>query len=207
MESDKDKKCDETHIQKIQKGDKIIFARIFRTYYTDLFYFIKRYVGNPEVCENIIQDLFLNIWLNREKWRPKGKIRDYLFRSARNRAFDYLSHQKVVKNYIEQQLLIRDTEWEAYISTHNVPFSYEERTMDAELVKTIQKGIAKLPERRRLILSLSWDEGLTYKEIAEVLDISVKTVETQMGRALKHIREFVSKNVPAFLILAGCFPF
>ncbi len=182
-------------IRKIQQGDKETFARIFRTHYTDLFYFIKRYVKYSEVCENLIQDLFLNIWISREEWHPKGSLRDYLFRAARNRAFDYLAHQKVERNYLAQQQIERESEWEIRRSSHQFSFTNDESAVNQEMSKAIQHGINQLPERRRLIFTMSWDEGLTYKEIADVLGISVKTVETQMGRALKYLRKCFSKHM------------
>jgi len=184
-----------TVIRKIREGDKSVFADVYQAYYLDLYYFIKRYVRNPEISDDIIQDLFLHIWMNRENWNPRGTIKDYFLRAARNRAFDYLDHKKVEFRYLEKQLRDIEAEWEAYITSSNVPFSNNRESEDKELLKIIQEGISRLPKRRKLILSMSWDEGLTYTEIAEFLDISVKTVETQMGRAFKFLRDYLSEHL------------
>ncbi len=179
-------------IRRIRDGDKEAFSVLFRTYYSDLCVFVQRYINLPATCENLIQDLFLNIWLQRSQWHPKGTARSYLYKAAQNRAFDYLRHQKVERICLQHHKVERELEWELYKSGQYHQDSHLDQSVDRKLLADIQKAVNKLPERMKLIFTLNRDEGLSYSEIADVLEVSVKTVEAQMGRALKSLREQLS---------------
>lgn len=180
-------------IQRIQFGDKEAFSQLYQTYFFNLCEFAYRYVKMPSVCEELVQDLFLNIWMMREQWEPEGSIRPYLYKSIKNRAFDYLKHQKVERKYLDW----RKMEQELDSRQRTLSLHQEEQ----ELAEAIEDAIAQLPDRRQEIFLLSREDGLTYREIAEVLDISVKTVETQMGRSLKTLRKLLSEYLPGLVFL------
>lgn len=175
-------------IQRIKDGDKEAFSTLFRCYYSDLCMFIHRYIELPTNCESLIQDIFLNIWLKRSQWQPSGTIKSYLCKAARNRAFNYLRHQKIERSFLEQHKYENESEWDLHVQQQYYHDFDNEKEGQEELIAEVKKAVNKLPERMRLIFNLNRDDGLSYPEIAEVLDISVKTVETQMGRALKSIR-------------------
>lgn len=188
-------------IQRIQSGDKQAFEDLYRTYFPVLCDFVYRYVRSSSVSEELVQDLFLNIWIRRTEWEPEGTIRSYLYKSARNRAFDYLKHQKVERNYLEERKIERKWEQESNRADVKQLRFYKEQSVNEELVQAVENALNQLPERRKVIFTLSREEGLTYKEIADVLNISVKTVETQMGRALKILREQLCDYLPGLMIL------
>lgn len=169
--------------ERIRLGDRNAFAQLYRIYYENLCRFALRFVNSTDLAEEMVQDVFLNVWRKRTEW-PKGvNPKSYLFRSVRNRSLDYLKHRKV------------ELKWENEVRSgtpdqHNPsPDSILENN---ELARAIQEAIDRLPDRRKTIFLLSREHELTYQEIADVLEISVKTVETQMGRSLKMLREILS---------------
>lgn len=196
MNTDPRSQYDSEWIRRIQSGDKEAFAELYRAYFFNLCDFAYRYIKMPSVCEELVQDLFLNIWMKREQWQPGGTIRSYLYKSIKNRALDYLKHRKVEREYLAWREM--EQEWETQNSKqHSLSLHHEER----ELAEAIENAINQLPDRRREIFTLSREDGLTYREIADVLDISVKTVETQMGRSLKTLRKLLSEYLPGLVLL------
>jgi RNA polymerase sigma-70 factor, ECF subfamily len=175
-------KYEQELILKIRNDDRDAFETLFRRYYIELCHFVQRYVNEPAICEDLIQELFLRLWLHRNKWELKGSVKAYLYKSAQNKAFDYFRHKK-----IESEI-----EWESYKLEYLQQESQQEQVIDEELLAAVHKAVNKLPERMKQIFTLSRDDGLSYPEIADVLELSVKTVETQMGRALKSLRQQLS---------------
>ena len=187
-----EKKRDQKWAQAIQNGDHVAFEALFRAYADRLSAFASQYVKSPEVAEEIVQDLFLEIWQGRAHWRPTKNVRAYLYKTARNEALDYLKHEEVVAEWKRQ----------AGVDEMASPPSPREHLRQKELNRAIQDAIAELPERRRLIFVLSRRHDMTYREIAETLDISIKTVETQMSRAFKTLRKLLAhcmSLLPLFL--------
>lgn len=193
MTIDEKHTSDDELIQRIQSGDKKAFEELYRRWFFDLCEFANRYVRRRAICEEVVQDLYLNIWKNRKEWHPKGTIRSYLYKGIRNNAIDYLKHLKVEREYLSERKLNRLQEYEEQIggdSMLNGVLSEDENKK--ELAEAIEDAILQLPERRREIFRMSREDGLTYQEIADALDISIKTVETQMGRSLKSLRNLLS---------------
>lgn len=187
-------------ISRIQAGDKEAFAKLYRAYFISLCEFVHKYVDMPAVCEELVQDLFLNIWRKRDKWDPKGTPRSYLYKGARNRALDYLKHLEVERDYLEYHKIEREEEWESLREESHQMMQPETLTpvSDQLLIEAVDHAIGQLPVRRKLIFLMSREDGLTYREIADVLGISVKTVETQMGRSLKTLRSLLSEHIQDF---------
>lgn len=175
-------------------GDREAFEKIFRAYYKRLHGFAYSYVMQKEAAEDVVQTVFLNIWVQRESWDPPGRVKSYLFSAVRNKALNILRHQKVVDES-ESDVV------EIFKDLKKQKHSDEDYNLK-ELQAEIHKGIEALPPRCRQIFILNRRSGLTYHEIAEFLDISINTVNTQMGRALKSLREYLSDYLPA-LIASG----
>lgn len=173
---------DDSHlISEIQSGKAECFEYLFRNYYYGLCRFVAGIIKSSSVAEDIVQDVFLNIWQNKKEWLPQGNIKTYLYKASKNRAINYLKHLTVINNWAES-------------STENITLSgnnIENEYVQKETLLSINKAIEKLPEKCKVIFMLQRQEGLTYKEISEVLNISLSTVETQMGRALKKIRKLL----------------
>ncbi|MDG5767647.1 RNA polymerase sigma-70 factor [Balneolales bacterium ANBcel1] len=184
MSVKKGKESDRLLAEKIRRGDRKAFTDLYRAYFSELCCFAHRYVESPDIAEEMVQDVFMNIWNRRSEWHIGIHPAAYLYRSVRNRSLDYLKHRNVVLRWEKTAM------HETAQSAPSPDLLYEHD----ELADAVSKAIAKLPERRRTIFVLSRDHELTYREIAEVLDISVKTVETQMGRALKMLRDLMKKH-------------
>ena len=173
-------------IQAIRAGDHGAFEALFRAYHASLCSFAYRYLGARDLAEEIVQEVFLCIWERRESWDVRTSVRSYLLTSVRNAALSYLRHERVVRR---RQAEVRDIH-------ESVAASPEGRALEAETVVAVRQAIGRLPDRCRLVFTLHREQGLTYAEVAEVLGISPRTVEVQIGRALKSLRKHLASHRP-----------
>ena len=176
-----------------EEGDKNAFEKIFREYYKRLHGFAYSYVEERAAAEDIVQSVFLKIWTDRKSWDPPGTVKQYLFAAVRNEALNQLRHQKIVTEAQDDVILqFRELKQEK-----------AENLAETEALRLkIEEGIQELPHRCRQIFLLNRRSGLTYTEIADYLGVSINTVNTQMGRALKSLRYSLSDYLPA-LVSAG----
>ena len=167
-------------IERLRQGDEAAFESLFRAFAPGLCGFVARYVDSRAVAEEIVQDLFLTIWRKRATLMIEQSVATYLFTAARNRAVNHLRHERIARRWAG-----------SVIGRIEAPAASGE----AELLEMLdlQDGIERLPARCRLIFTLSRQHGMTYDQIAESLGLSVKTVEVQMGRALKALRAWVQR--------------
>lgn len=173
---------DKTLFLKIKEGDEAAFNKAFESYYSRLCFFADNIIHDYDQSSSIVQQVFVDLWLKRERLDVVYSLKGFLFRSVRNQSLDWLRHRKVESEYLQE-----------------LSFKQEEAVfMDqlelAELNDKINTAIQELPEKCREIFVLCRFEGLKYAEIASRLEISVKTVETQMSIALKKIRTKVSDS-------------
>ena len=171
---------------KIKKGDKDAFNKLFLQYYDRLCQFVGYYIQDTDTVENIVQDLFFKIWINRNTWNFTPNIVSYLYKAARNYSLNYLKNSK-----------IKDKSLDEYSKSFNLSETPEKEFIDREFNDSVHEAINELPEQCRIIFKMNKFDGLKYAEIADIKNISVKTVETQMGRALKYLR----KRLAALLIV------
>lgn len=169
--------------ERVRRGDRAAFKALFHTYYDALCNYACRYVDSLEVAEDLVQDVFFDLWKRRRTWRPQHSPKAFLYGAVRNQT---LKHRRRSRGHthVNGQDALRE------IPSQQNP---EQSLRDRELTRVSQQAIDELPERRRHIFILSREHDLTYAEIAVALGISVKTVETQMGRALQHLRERLSR--------------
>lgn len=162
---------------------------LFREYYPGLCDFVLTYVRSPEIARDLVQDLFLDLWARHEDGRLPTLSSGYLYTAARNRALKHLRHQGIVKR------------WRDRVAAEPEPLApaADEELLAGTLAEAIENAVAKLPEKRRQVFLLSREQELSYSAIAEVLGISIKTVENQMARALKTLRE----QLLPYLVLAA----
>lgn len=178
---------DKQWAERIQDGDRQAFRALFRRYAEPLCTFAEQYTKSPEIAEELVQDLFLKIWKDRTRWSPTTSVKSYLYAAARNLALDYLKHERVVETWKQ----------EALRNGRSSPRTPDESLRRKELGQDVREAVDELPERRKYVFKLSRQHGLTYREIATVLDISIKTVETHMRRAFRFLREqLVSHKSP-----------
>ena len=158
--------------------DKALFEQLFRTHFVQLCNFAVQYVTDVEIAKDITQNVFINLWEKREKIDSQKSIQSYLFTSVRNRCFNYIRDNK---KYHSQILDIDSIDIENDIDIED--FGYK------ELEEKIKSILAQLPEKCKKVFEMSRFENKKYKEIAEEMDISVKTVEAHMSKALKSLRK------------------
>jgi RNA polymerase sigma-70 factor (family 1) len=166
-------------IGRIRQGDISEFETLFRSSYASLVKYAGTLIRDQDTAEEIVQDLFVRLWQDREKIKIESSLNGYLFRSVHNRCLHHFEHKKVVERH-----------------AHEMSFESDLNTEDPSEVlhyKELQEKIAaileKLPERCGQIFCMNRFEGLRYTEIAEKLSVSVKTVEANMGKALKEFRK------------------
>jgi RNA polymerase sigma-70 factor (ECF subfamily) len=167
----------------IAASDRATFEALFRAHYRPLCAFAVGFIKDMDKAEDLVQDLFFRLWLDREKVNITTSVKAYLYASVRNRCLNAVKAGAKVRVLNEE---VDD------------PIQEEERTEDehAERIARVQAAIEALPEERRKVFKLSRYEALKYHEIAARLGISVKTVENQMGSALKFLREELKDLVP-----------
>jgi RNA polymerase sigma-70 factor (ECF subfamily) len=170
-------------------SDASVHDALFRAFAPGLSAFLARYVGSPATAEDLVQDLFCSLWAERARVHVEGSMRTYLFTAARNRALNHLKRQRIADRY---RRAVGQTS-DAYD-----PSAPGEAALLASI--EAQRAIAALPPRCRRIFSLCREQHLSHRQIASVLGISVKTVEVQMGRALKRLR---AQHRDSFTSLSG----
>jgi len=176
----------------IQKDDNGAYEMVFREYYRPMTAYAFRFLGDLPASESIVQDVFLRLWQKRREISITLSLQNYLFRSVKNHCINYIEHEKIKMGY--QAMVIRNESDRS---------EYSEFFLEFGLKKKIELAIASLPEKRRKIFRMAREEGLKYREIADRLEISVKTVETQMTLSLKQLREALKeyKNLVMFFLL------
>jgi RNA polymerase sigma-70 factor, ECF subfamily len=164
---------------RIRRGDIGQFESLFRSSYVSLVKYARTLINDRDTAEEIVQDLFVRLWQEREKIKIESSLNGYLFRSVHNKCLHYIEHRKVMERHAEEM-------------SARKPDTIEDPS-DILHFKELQARIAiileRLPERCGRIFCMSRFEGLKYSEIAEKLSVSVKTVEASMGRALKEFRK------------------
>jgi RNA polymerase sigma-70 factor (ECF subfamily) len=167
--------------------------RLFRDNYNQLCGFVYRYVRSHEIAEELVQDLFFNLWDRKRRGALIETHRSYLFTAARNLAINYLKRQGI------------EAAWRERAAREETRPQLPEDHLEAnELASAVRAAIEGLPNRARLIFTMSRQQHLSNREIAQILGISVKTVEVQMGRALKSLRSSVARHMGrALLLVAG----
>jgi RNA polymerase sigma-70 factor, ECF subfamily len=173
-------------LQRLRRGDDSAYEAIFRQWYAPLVATTAALLRDQGPAEEVVQDVLLELWRRRETLTLEQSLRGYLFPSTRNRALNYLRRQRV-ESRGEPTI----------VASMPTPEQADSEVREAELRLAIHSAIAGLPDRCREVFELSRIQGLKYSEIATTLGISVKTVEAQMGKALRVMREKLAPWLPA----------
>jgi RNA polymerase sigma-70 factor (ECF subfamily) len=168
--------------ERMVAGDKEAFRFFFEEYYTDLCNLINFYIHNSAVAEEIAQDIYVQFWEKKENIEIAVSVKSYLLKASKNKSLNYLRNEKNKLNIHEKLAEIAENSYD----------ELPEEGLDVNwLHNLIQRGIDSLSPKCREVFILAKEQNLSYKEIADQLGISVKTVENQMGKALKKLREYL----------------
>ena len=156
-----------------------------------LYQYSAKITAEPQVSEEIVQDVFVSLWANRNTLSITSTISNYLFRAVKNKSIDYLrsKYAQIQKKFTSEQ------------AAEDSSVSLADNLEAKDLVVLVQKAVERLPKKCKEIFLLSREGGLTYEEIAQALGISHKTVKAQMGIALKKLRTFLDKHWGEFILL------
>lgn len=176
-------------IKQLKNGEEAAFKQFFSSHYSQLVVFANRYTADQDVSEELVQDVFYRLWKDLKNLDIKSNIRSYVYGATRNACLNHLKHQKVVLKHAE------------YLQSRPYQYAENKEIEYDELYDKVQESIQSLPEKCREVFLLSRHEGLSYKEIAVQLQISIKTVENQMGKALRVLKGALKEYMHLFLIL------
>ena len=165
------------------------FDRIFRKYHTSLFIYARKFVEDEDAALDLVQDVFALVWEKKKLSLDHEHLKAYLFNSVRNTCLNYLKHQQVVQKHQHNQRL-----WLAELELNHSK-SAEKSLIEKENLEKIYRAINSLSDIHREVIELSRFEGLKNKEIAEKLNIPVRTVETRLFRALSALKEKLSEKL------------
>ena len=176
-------------IEHIEFMDERSFESLFRLYNAGLKVYALKFVKQTDAAEDIVHDIFINLWLVRHKIRVQT-VKTYLFNAVRNRCLKYLDHLKV-KNEYQQEIInkgdiLGSLTWDYYVRT--------------ELEAHIEKALTQLTPQQRKIFMMSREENKTSAQIGAELGLSPRTVEKHMEMALRKMRQELSEYLPLFLV-------
>lgn len=174
------------------KDNQAAFRTLFLQFFTPLCVFTHRYIESWESCEDVVQDTFFSLWKNRKNITIHTSTRNFLVTSVRNNCIDYLRKAESEYNWKQKEA---------------VPASRAHTPGDlyscAELEALLSAALAKLPPHVRAVFEQNRFEGLTYKEIANEHQLSVKMVEAYMSKALHYLRGELKDYLPLVMLLLG----
>ncbi|MDR3260760.1 MAG: RNA polymerase sigma-70 factor [Tannerella sp.] len=171
------------------KDDRDAFKELFVKYFAPLCVYAQRFITDKDSCEDIVQDVFYKLWKNRKTLEIRNSTRNFLLTDVKNNCIDYLRRKEVESSYLVKQ----------FDKLAEEP--PDEICEIAELEEALNKALSKLPDNIRKVFEMNRFQGTTYQEIALQNQISVKTVEAYMTKALKVLRVELKDYLPFFLFL------
>lgn len=176
---------DEALLAALQTGSEQAFDAIFRVYYAPLVGTATALLGDRDLAEEVVQDVMLELWRRRAGIVIEITLRAYLHRAVRNRALNLIRHESIVRR--TRPLVVDE---------HQPPVPADRAATEHEIDAAFARALEELPPRCREVFELSRLQGLRYAEIASALGISIKTVEAQMGKALRIVRARLAPWLP-----------
>ncbi|MEM1136307.1 MAG: RNA polymerase sigma-70 factor, partial [Bacteroidota bacterium] len=177
----------------LKEDNLAAFEYLFKKRYQELLVFSVKVTQLQVISEEIVQDIFVYLWENRNNLIIKSSLKSYLYTAVKHRSIDY-----VKSKYARMQSVVESEGGALQIGSN---LTTDENLHEQELATVIQAGLQNLPEKCRIIFLMSRDAGLTYQEIAEALSISPKTVKAQMGIALKKMKAYLLQYWDKIIIL------
>lgn len=166
-------------IERLKSGDPDSFSDIFSVYYKDLVFYSYSIIRDLSSAEDVVQDTFIKLWEDREKLIITVSLKSYLLKSIQNRCIDWHRHKKILDNH------------STFVLNNSSLYEYntDNYLLRSEMEEMIERTLVKLPEKVRESYELNRIEGLKYHEIANKLNVSVRTVEVRISKALELLRK------------------
>lgn len=173
-------------LERLKNGDETAFDRLFAHFYPGLLRYAKSMLPYPsDAAEDIVSDVFCSLWVNRSSITIRDSLAAYLYRSVKNGIIN--SYKKKRLRLVEMSDDVLEVVEQKYESPDSL-FSYKEFNDRVNFL------VAKLPEKTKLVFLMSREEGLTYEQIAEILDVSINTIKTHMFRAIRFLKAAFNPN-------------
>jgi RNA polymerase sigma-70 factor (ECF subfamily) len=180
---------DAAGIHQLNADSSALFENVFKTHFKSLHAYALAILKDDATAEEIVQNVFYKLWEKKDKITIESSLTAYLYKAVYYESLNYLKHVKVKEIH------------HAHVTRHNVGGDTTDSLALKELQQKIDLAITQLPEQCRTIFQLSRYEGLKYRMIADKMGISVKTVESQMGKALKTLRIKLIEYLPLLLLI------
>jgi len=181
---------------RFKNGDELAFEKIFKSNHSQIIGFCNQFITDWDKSKSLAQEAFINLWLNREKIETINGIKAFLYTYAKSSCLNYIRHRKIISKYEDSQLQSKEDQL-----NREVLESFDFNSLEfTELEELIMKSISELPDQCRRVFMMSRFEGKKNKEIADDLNISVKSVEANMTRALKTLRSDLAEYLPVILV-------
>jgi RNA polymerase sigma-70 factor, ECF subfamily len=168
----------------IRAGDPIAFEAMFRTYYSPLRAFARDYVQDVATVDELVQDVLCWVWQHRETWVVDTSLKTYLFGAVRNRALNHTRRERIAERWERMAVADRLARPEMLCAE-----PADARVVEDDFTRALRSTVERLPARCREAYLLRWSHHLSYKEVAAQMGTSVKTVEIQIAKALKLLRQ------------------
>jgi RNA polymerase sigma-70 factor (ECF subfamily) len=178
-------------------GDEETYIFLYREYYVALCSYSRRYVGRKDIAEEIVSDTFLKIWETRESLQINTSVKAYLFQAVCNNSLNYL--RKLKKEEILDEYFLET-------SSENIGFASVSEEIDEpsltmeNINEKIEEAVSQLPEQQQKAFRLKRFEGKKNREVAEIMGLSVKTIEMHLSKATLNLRKTLKDYLPAFLL-------
>lgn len=182
-------------VHRLINDDRSVFEEIFNNHYKGLLRFTLEYIPREEDAKDIVQNSFIKLWENRKDLREETNLKSYLIVITKNKCISYLRHLKIKDDYLKKEMNKRNVYFNlSLIALEN--FEYDQ-LINKEFEEILNDAINALPEKCKNVFSLSRFSGLKNQEISKKLNISHRTVENHISKALKCINERINKYLEA----------
>ena len=189
---------DENFIAKLHFGEESIFKKIFKQFYLPIRSFASRFVKDNDIAEDIVQSVFVMYWEQKSALIPNA-IHSFLYKCTQNNCLNYLKHQAVVLGH-EEEVRLAEERMVFQLAGSDANELWNE-VVERDIRKLLKASISKLPPKCRQAFELSYFKEMTYKEIAEAMHISSRTVEEHVQKATKFLREDLKEVLFCLLFL------
>lgn len=188
---------EERLVKELTQHDEAAFRLLYDAYRSDIYAYSMSFLKRKEYAEEIVQEVFMKVWIHREKLDPNRSFKSYLFTIARNLTFNFLRKAANDRHMMAEVFYFR-----------KYSFNPVDRKINEEAFERMkQEAVTLLPPRRKRIFEMSRFEGKSYEEISKELDISISTVKNQMSKALETMREYMRVHgditIPIYIVLTS----